>query len=472
MITTQNEAQHQAYSKKIIEFEQFAQSTFKQTPEIPYLDFYYKALYATAIQHSTTTTLTDATKQFAHTLTELLRLIPTAIEQHALQTIFQHYCGMNAATPVAFRNLGTPKVAIVGAGLAGLFAAYVLTQQGIVPEIFESRSNDDARLRPQNISFKEADTCIKPILAKKYYDAFFERGGAMDGASAKLRLTTGTFQDVLTEALLEAGVRIHFDSPIHDVNIFAQHAYDAILIAAGVHSCECLALQPYFHPLHFPAYAARGRTALCIAPSNEPHGYQRSESEGWGWQRNNKSVFSGKAFQGDLERLIKPLRKTIAQENRIAYLSHLATLPSIEYTFNFGNNTPHFMREATWPTPPLAPNRETYIVKQWSFYVEPMITTQVASEQSNRLLIAIGDANGSAHPLAALGTIKFCRNAPFLPALLRSYVCLKNLSPRVDPGLIKTAISQLTAIFHHHATQNTQEVFWANICCSLFSRER
>lgn len=446
---------HKDYTEKITELAQCAHAVLKKTPNLPFVPFHQECLESTSVQEKTSLVRNEADARLRTVLTELGSLTTDPALRASLQ-----------------QDAPPPKVAIIGAGLAGLFAAYVLVEHGIHPEIFESRPNEEARLRPQNISFKEAETCIKPILQQRHYDAFFERGGAMDGDSAKLRLTTGTFQDVLTEALLEKKVAIHFHTPIHEVETLAQQGFDVILIAAGVHSCERLALHAHFHPVYFPEYAARGRTALCIAPSDEAHGYRRSEAEGWSWQRNNKSVFSGQAFKGDLQRLIDPLRQQVAQEKKIAYLSHLMTLPSIEYTFNFGNDTPEFMNEARWPTPASVPDRATYIVQQWSFHVEPMIATQLVSQQDDCLLVAIGDANGSAHPLAALGTIKFCRNAHFLPALLKSYGALKRFPRDMNPTLYEEALSQIMAIFQEQALQHTHEVFWANICCSLFSRPR
>ncbi len=376
--------------------------------------------------------------------------------------MLREYCTQlhqNRVEPFTFTQPSPPHIAIIGAGLAGLLAGTLCARFGIKVDIFESRSNKSSRVRPQNISFKEAELRLKPLLGEKIYKTFFDYGGALDGSTGKLRITTGSFQDILTKNLEDCSANIHYDHPFTSDDIEKLSGFDAILIATGVHACKRLGLSDYFNPIVFDEYITHGRTALCAAPTEQPHGYYRREREGYHWRRDNISIFSGNAFTPDLARLIHRFEEKKIHPQQIPRLASLMKEKTTEYTFIFGNDTDEFLRN-------LPRSTNNYLIEETRFTVEPMISLTPVSQINQIPLIAIGDANGSPHPLAAIGTLKFLRNMTHLVSTISA---IHYTTSQVDSDKL---CKKLLKIYHETAMKNNREVFFANILCSIFSEER
>lgn len=355
------------------------------------------------------------------------------------------------------------KVSIIGAGPAGLITAYLLARQGAEVTIYEARSFIDFSLRPQNISFKEAEIHLKGVLEKKLYQKFFQRGAALDH-ERKLRITIGTFQEVLVEGMKNFNVKIHYNTAVTLNNVEKFKDADFILIASGAHAYKRLALQDYFEQEVFDQYTTRGRTALFIRPSLASSGYTGHQREGHDWWRKNKSVFSGRILSQDIDRVITALSKDKAIRAKIRQLKKLKTDTNVEYTFIFGNNSPDFLKT-------LDMNFEPII--QSEYVVTPTILCNPLSEYQNKPLIAIGDSNGAPHPLAAIGTLKFIKDAKELIKFIAVYKELKHLNDVdvLSENLMRDLLNDVKNFYALTAMENIKNVFYANILSALFSKK-
>lgn len=355
------------------------------------------------------------------------------------------------------------RVSIIGAGPAGLITAYLLAQQGAEVTIYEARSLIDFSLRPQNISFKEAEVHLKGVLEKKLYQKFFQRGAALDH-ERKLRITIGTFQEVLVEGMKNFNVKIHYNTTVTLNNVEKFKDADFILIAAGAHAYKRLALQDYFEQEVFEQYTTRGRTALFIRPSIESSGYTGYQREGRDWWRKNKSVFRGSILSQDIDRVITMLSKDKAIRTKTRQLKKLKSNTKVEYTFIFGNNSPDFLKT-------LDMNFEPII--QSEYIVTPTILCNPLSEYQNKPLIVIGDSNGAPHPLAAIGTLKFIKDAKELMKLVAVYKELKHVNDIevLSENRMRDLLNDVKNFYALAAMENIKKVFYANILSALFSNK-
>lgn len=346
------------------------------------------------------------------------------------------------------------KISILGAGLAGLLAGVVLAKAGAEVNIYEKRSKIASRLRGQNISFKEAQLRLKPLLGPELYNKFFANGGALDGNTGKLRVTTGTFQDLLTQAAEDLPITIHYNATQTLDELTQDQTTTTVLVATGVHACERLNLSEHFNPLYFPEYQVQGQTALCLNTTTSEHGYFRGEREGKNWRRDNISIFSREEFNLDLERLQNLLTKQQAEPEVLQRLNKIMQQNELEYTFIFGNDGEEFFQD--FPN-----SSKDYIFQTTTYKILPMLCTNLISEMNGKPIIAIGDANGSPHPLAAIGTLKFTRNI----SLLKDYLFnLQKLNS--GPDILKYKLAEL---YELQAMQNNKEVFYGNILSCLYS---
>ncbi len=391
--------------------------------------------------------------------------LPTELHKHLknLRNLYvQDLSAIDSLTISA--SLGSPHILIIGAGLAGLLAAYVLTKQGAKVTVYEARSKEKAALRPQNISFKEAEASLRPILGESLYTEFFNRGGALDGNSGKLRLTTGTFQEVLSEALENTSATIHYDHPLTLDTLPDLQQVDAILIATGVHACERLGLDEHFNPHYFPDFSVTGQSFLYITPGTDAHGYHRQSRDGEHWRRDNISVFSQAAFKNDLLRVEKNILAKEPESLKAKRIKNLLNEKHIEYAFCFGNDTNKFFDDL--------PCTEQDIMMATHFGILPMITEKQISTYKNTPLIAIGDANGSPHPLAAIGTLKFTRNVPHLSRYLYSHCLFEKYKQQLPDMTVDNLNESIQAVFSAFTQENIEDVFLSNILCCLYSRKR
>lgn len=347
-------------------------------------------------------------------------------------------------------------ITIIGAGSAGLLSAFQLGTAGFHVTLYEKREKELTTLRYPNISFKEGDKTLKPMLGDDIYTDFLASGGSMDGNTGKLRLTIGRFQEILLQHLETLpNVDIHFNQFFSfDDDELYQNA-DLVLIATGAHSAKRFELEAEFSIEKFPAFNAKGITALYIQGSDSPHGYYRTDIEGYAWRRDNKSVYSGQAFRHDLRRV----ERQICDNKLKTMISDLIQADSVEYTFSFGNDTPHFFEN-----PPL--NIDPVLLARYE--VKPQIALSPLFHFRDKTVIAMGDANGTPHPLAAIGTLKFVRNIIHLKTFVTRQCAIK-LNSSIDK---RKNIQMNEAWYVNEAMKNIEEVFFANLFSSIYSRPR
>ena len=347
-------------------------------------------------------------------------------------------------------------IAIIGAGSAGLLAAYYLSQQGFKISVYEKRSEKLATLRYPNISFKEAELRLKPLLGQSIYQQCFQYGGSLDGNTGKLRLTIGCFQEILLKELKsKENVNLHFGQEINLHNPSQLKNYHLIIVAAGANSPDRMELNESIETKKFPEFNARGITALYVSESSGMHGYSRIDIEGEKWRRDNTSIYSGEAFTPDLQRLMRQ----IDDSSTINKLSALCKAKSVDYTFSFGNHGNFFFDNPPCLVEP---------VKIAEFEVKPQIALKPIFYKQGKKFITIGDANGTPHPLAAIGTLKFIRNIPLLSNYLCKMVMINNSNKSNKDQLHEINEFQ----YLNQVMKDIEEVFLANISSSLYSRPR
>jgi hypothetical protein len=358
--------------------------------------------------------------------------------------------------PLDLTHTQNTQVTIIGAGSAGLLAAFQLIKAGFSVTVYEKRSKALSTLRYPNISFKEGEQTLRPLLGDTIYQRFLSSGGSLDGRSGKLRLTIGRFQEILLDELsLSPNFKIHFNQTFSFDNKTLYEGSDLILIASGAHAAERLSVEKELTVERFPNHNAKGITALYVKSSNGPHGYYRKDIDGYHWRRDNKSVYSGEAFSHDLKRVAYQ----IDDKQIKAQLSQLIQANSVEYTFSFGNDTPHFFNNPPLDIDPILLAR---------YEVKPQIALTPVFQKENKTVIAIGDANGTPHPLAAIGTLKFVRNVIHLKTFLTRQ-CQITQTDNIN----KVALSKMNhKWYENEAMRNIEEVFFANIFCSLYSMPR
>ena len=362
-------------------------------------------------------------------------------------------------------QLGVPKVSIIGAGLSGLLAALILARQGVRVVIHEARPKALARLRPQNISFKEAEKRLKFQLGLDVYNECFKRGGALDGTTGKLRLTVGSFQDIILEALMQYEVPIHYESKMMPQDCLDKDNPDLIIIAAGVHSCERMQLHEQLQPINFSKYNADGHSALFVSKSNDEFGYFRGEGEGYDWYRENKTVASGAVFANDIQRILDNPKFSDDKASLLA----LKSASAVDYTFTFGNATSGFKRF-------IEQHDRQAVLLDW-FTIKPMLTTHTLFDWHGCQVLVIGDANGSAHPLAAIGTLKFIRNMDYLSLFVYLRYGLAQLlaNEATDPSahnLLQELLLTSCEIYDELSLNDSQQVLFENILACVFSEPR
>lgn len=348
-------------------------------------------------------------------------------------------------------------IVIVGAGSAGLLYAYYFGRLGYPVTVYEKRNQQTYNLRYPNISFKEGDTTLKAIVGNPIYQRFLEQGGSMDGKSGKLRLTIGSFQDTLLEAIqVMPNVTLHFDHAF-DFNQSTDYS-DAhiVLLATGCHAAERFGILDDLEIKRFSEFDVKGQSALYVRDANEhEHGYWRTDIEGFHWRRDNQSIYSGKAFTSDLLRLTRQ----IDDKSMCSQLEALCRSNSVEYTFSFGNATEKFFEN-----PPCAERP----VRTAEFEVKPQISLNPFIDVKGKSVIAIGDANGTPHPLAAIGTLKFIRNVKHLDDyLIRERSIAKQAIAKQE------TLHQLNRTsYQAQALKNIQEVFCSNLISAVYSWPR
>lgn len=347
-------------------------------------------------------------------------------------------------------------ITIIGAGSAGLLSAYQLGSAGFRVTLYEKREKALSTLRYPNISFKEGDKTLKPMLGDNIYNEFLASGGSMDGQTGKLRLTIGRFQEILLDHI-EAlpHVEVHFNQDFSfDKSALYQDA-DLVLLTTGAHAPKRFELENELSLQQFPTFNAKGVTALYIQASESPQGYYRTDIEGYAWRRDNKSVYSGQAFSHDLKRVIQQIDNNDVKKR----LAALINAPSIEYTFSFGNETPHF-----FDNPPL--DIDPILLAHYE--VKPQLALTPLFHHCDKTVIALGDANGTPHPLAAIGTLKFVRNVIHLKTFVT-----RQCSIKYNREADKTKETENNQQWYvNEAMKNIKEVFFANIFSSLYSRPR
>lgn len=352
------------------------------------------------------------------------------------------------------------RVTIIGAGPAGLITAYLLARQGAEVTIFEARNLIDFSLRPQHISIKEAEIYLKGVLERKLYQKFFQRGAALDH-EGKLRITIGTFQEVLVEGLKHLNVKIHYNTVVTLHNIEKFKDADFILIAAGAHAYNRLTLQDYFEQEVFDHYTTRGRTALFIRSSLASSGYIGHHRDGYDWWRKNTNICSGNILSQDIDRVIAILSRNKTGNIQIKQLKKLKSHKNVEYTFIFGNNSSNFLKTLDMNFEPIL---------QSEYIVTPTILCNPLSEYQNKSLIVIGDSNGTPHPLAAIGTLKFIKDAKELMKLIAVYKELKNLHDIkvISENIMRDLLNDAKNFYALTAMENIKKVFYENILSALF----
>lgn len=353
---------------------------------------------------------------------------------------------------------------ILGGGTAGLLAALVLGRQGHHIQLYEGRARELATLRYPNISFKEAEERLKPLLGSALYNRFFDVGASLDGNTGKLRITIGAFQEVLLqEIVLLNNIHLHFSYPIYFDDFVKHSSADMILLATGAHTHQQFGLDQDLKMHYFPEYDAIGRTALFIEASEKNHGYFRQEREGRDWRRDNTSIYSQHVMASDLHRVQKNCEKYKVSHDKLAKLKLLFNAESIEYCFSFGNDSEKFLHQ-----PPM--NSEPFLTSRYR--VIPMLSYQPVFERHAKLIIAVGDANGSPHPLAAIGTLKFLRNIAHLEHYCHRLSVFKTLALDANDALSQQLVKlekQSKTIYKDQVLQNIHYIFFGNILSSVFS---
>ncbi len=350
-----------------------------------------------------------------------------------------------------------PHIAIIGAGLAGLFFAVGLCRIGFKITLAEKREFENNFLRPQNISFKFAERYLREAIGEELYQLFFTHGAFMDGATGKLRITIGAFQDVMYSYLKRTNVDCQFASEI-DINQI-QHEYDYIIVATGSSTYLNFNLEKELNILSFPEYSADGLTALYLKPSSDPCGYSRVERDGYHWHRENTSINDHVNVQSDIKRLIQLIKTKSDDGKKLTYLDFLLTESRIDYCFIFGNKTDEFYKfnknakpeELIWAT---------------GYHVLPLIALNNVIELNQNKIIVVGDANGIPHPLAAIGTLKFIKNFLPLAKFINAEQLLKNIKNPEKHREIVTHIYQLETY------ENIFQVYWENLMCCIYSEPR
>ena len=388
----------------------------------------------------------------------------SASDQACLQQLSSTYaltdglkvCGQPGSLPA-------PKVSIIGGGLSGLLAAYALSKAGAQVVVHEARAKARATLRIQNISFKEAEKHLRPLFGEILYQEFFARGAILDGDSGKLRVTIGCFQEILLEALADLPVQIYYENQVDISQCQQRDNPDMVIVSSGVHSCERLALHDDLLPVSYPEYSAKGKTVLFLRESEEPHGYTRSGREGQHWRRENKTIFSGQTLASDIHRAIANLREP--SDEQIAQLEALLDCATVEYSFNFGNDSPNFLDNVTADYQPLL---------QSNYCIVPMFARRLICQRAGVTVLALGDANGSAHPLAAIGTLKFVRNIAHVVPFVFSHQAIRILADN-NAGLApsyEVLQHACQALYQSLALCNTKQVLFENVLSCVFSEAR
>ncbi len=390
---------------------------------------------------------------FNQQLQDQLKLYQNARVEQAAEAFYQKHKAL-------FGRRHQASIRILGAGPSGLLSGLVLQQSGHRVSIDEMRSDSDFCMRPQNVSYREAESRLRSLIGEDIYQQFFHHGASLDGNTGKLRITTGGYQQILSEAFIAAGGQLYFGRG-KTLTDLANEQPDVILLATGAHAAERLQLQQQLLVETFPQYSAGGYSGLIIQPSTATPGYQRREREGLHWRRDNISVYSGAVFSRDLERAQRYLHKRQVEPAKIAALNDLQDAPGVEFSFCFGNDTEKFL-QASSEVPALAP------ILTERYRVLPFISRRLIFHHHDVPVIAIGDANGSPHPLAAIGTLKVIRNIGYLTRHIDGLMALKQQPDAVNSVII----SENHKVYTNQAMENIKEVFYSNVICGIYSQPR
>ncbi len=502
-----------ALAKIIDELATIARAILEKNPDIPYATFKKQVFEHSPLWHRDRKSLIEHRQVLLDTLSQSAIVDKkNEVIAEQIKSVVQDYCSANTAKTERPRRAKPARISIIGAGTAGLLYGLILAREGFDITIYEARSRQDAFLRHPNISFKEAEERLRPLLGEQGYQKFFTRGAALDGDTGKLRMTIGAFQEILYEQLVAAGAQVHFNHAV-DLNelknmgtthpslwrkpesrrVLRANArsaswiprssrgmtgcrqlqnrshYDFILLATGTHTHKRFSLTQQLQIQEFPEYTAGGRTALLLKASQETHGYTRSERDGYHWRRANKTIFDHGQLGHDIKRLIRVFEKENVNLNLIDKLQGLEKAKGIEYTFIFGNDTPRFLEGYD--------GSNYYLIYSQQYRVAPMIALNPVLHFNDSPIIAIGDANSSAHPLAAIGTLKFIRNIDYLKDFVSAYQDIKELliDCQQDDKLIAQAhqlLALLESTYTAIAMQNIKMVFFENILAAVFSEPR